>query len=240
MSGRLSELPQLSLRIRAANAIRDAIIEGKFKPGDKIPEKELAEELGISRTPVREAIHVLEQQGLVEIRPKYGTFIATLDWQEVSDSLSVRVALEQLALQQSLERLDPEEWNRFCAKLQRVLDQMFDAERCGDSIRSAELDIEWHTLLIDAAQNECLSRTWHTAGLATLIWSPERELYPFSEQALARPAIRHKELLAVLETRDRDKCTQALWNHIFVKFDDIREGQKVVAPAGPALAETGA
>ena len=195
---RLNEIPQTSLRIRVANAIRDAIIEGDFKPGDKIPEKELAEGLGVSRTPVREAIHLLEQQGLVEVRPKYGTFIATLDWQEVHDSLSVRAALEQLAMEQTMERLSLEAWDELCDRFRRVLDQMLDAEKRGDSVRSAELDIEWHTLLIDAAQNNCLSRTWRNAGLAALIWSPERVIYPFNEQALARPAVRHKELLAAL------------------------------------------
>ena len=243
MGHRLNEIPQTSLRIRVANAIRDAIIEGDFKPGEKIPEKELAEELGVSRTPVREAIRILEQQGLVEVRPKYGTFIANLDWQEAHDSLSVRAALEQLAVQQTMERLSPEEWDELCARFQAVVDQMLDAEKRGDSVRSAELDIEWHTLLIDSAQNECLSRTWRNAGLAVLIWSPERETYPLNGQALARPAVRHKELLDALRKREPGRCAEAIRNHIFVKFDDIREWQEATShgktPTGETESRTG-
>ena len=100
----------------------------------------MAKELGVSRTPVREAIHILEQQRLVEIRPKYGTFIAKLDWEEVHDSLSVRTVLEQLAVQQAMERLGSEEWNELCAKLQDVLNRMLDAESREDAVRSVELD----------------------------------------------------------------------------------------------------
>ena len=237
MSNRLNELPQTSLRTRVANAIRDAIIEGEFKPGEKIPENDLAEELGVSRTPVREAIHILEQQGLVEVRPRYGTFIAALDWQEAYDSLSVRAALEQLAVQQAMERLDPEEWNELCAKFHKVLDRMLEAEKRGDSVNSAELDIEWHTLLIDAARNECLSRTWRNAGLAALIWSPEREIYPLDEQALARPVLRHRELLEALRKREPGGCAKAIHNHIFVKFDDIREWQEATSPKEPPIDE---
>lgn len=237
MSRRLNQLPRTSLRIRVASAIRDAIIEGEFRPGEKIPEKDLAQELGVSRTPVREAIHILEQQGLVEIRPKYGTFIATLDWEEVHDSLSVRSALEQLAVRQAMERLSLEEWDQFCARLHGILDRMLEAETRGDSVGSADLDIEWHTLLIDAAGNECLARTWRTAGLASLIWSPERELYPFDQQNLARPAMRHKELLDCLRGRDPDRCAESIDNHIFVKLDDIREWQEAGAVEGILVAE---
>jgi DNA-binding GntR family transcriptional regulator len=231
----LNQLPRISLRIRVANAIRDAIIEGKFKPGEKIPEKDLAKELGVSRTPVREAIHILEQQRLVEIRPKHGTFIATLDWEEVQDSLSVRTALEQLAVQQAMERLDPKEWDELCAKFQDVLDRMLDAESREDVVRSTELDIEWHTLLIDAAGNECLSRTWRNAGLSTLVWSPEREIYPFNEPLLLRPAVRHKELLDVLRKREPDNCAEAIRSHIFVKLDDIRESLEAVSQEGAPI-----
>ncbi len=223
MSHRLRGLSQTSLRIQVANAIRDAIVEGKFRSGEKIPEADLAEQLGVSRTPVREAIRILEQQGLVEIRPKSGTYIAALDWEEAVDGLSVRTVLEQLAIQQAMERLEPEEWNELCGKLQAVLDRMLDAVSQGDSVVINEFDIEWHTLLIDAARNKCLSRTWRTAGLAFLVWSQEREIYPLIQERLAAVFDRHKELLDALRTREIDYCSEAIRDHIFEKMIDIRE-----------------
>lgn len=80
MTQRLIKIPQTLLRDQIVNAIRDAIIQGKFKPGEKIPEQELAEQLGVSRTPIREAIRILEQQGLVQPRPKNGTYIARINF----------------------------------------------------------------------------------------------------------------------------------------------------------------
>ena len=130
---------------------------------------------------------MLEQQGLVEIRPNSGTYIATLDLEEAQDSLRVRVALEQLAVQQAMERLSPEDWDSLCVRFQDVLERMRDAENQADPVAVTELDIEWHTMMIDAAQNECLSRTWRSAGLATFIWSTEREIYPLTQQDLALP-----------------------------------------------------
>jgi len=198
MSHNLRKLPRTPLRIKVANSIRDAIIEGELRPGAKIPEAELAQELGVSRTPVREAIRILEQQGLVESRPTDGTYIATLDREEAHDSLSVRAALEQLAVQQAMDRLGPEEWDELCAKFRDFLDRMSDAVSRKDSVGITELDIDWHTLLIDAARNECLSRTWRSAGLAFLVWTQEREIFPFTQERLAVVCDRHKELLATV------------------------------------------
>lgn len=217
------------LRIEVANAIRDAIIEGGLRPGSKVPEAELARELGVSRTPVREAIRILEQQGLVESRPTDGTYIAALDREEAHDSLSVRAALEQLALQQAMERLGPGGWSELCSRFQGLLDRMSDAVRREDAVGLNELDIEWHTMLIDAARNECLSRTWRSAGLAYLIWTQDREIFPYNQELLAVVCDRHKELLAALCECEPHNCAKAIQEHIFVKFDDLREWQKAHA-----------
>ena len=96
---------------------------------------------------------------------------------------------------------------------------------------------EWHTLLIDVARNECLSRTWRIAGLSTLVWSPEREIYSFNRQFPARPAVRHKKPLDALRKRDPDNCAVEIRNHIFVKLDDIRELQEAASPEGAPMTE---
>ena len=230
MNYNLGQPQRIPLRIEVANAIRDAIIEGELRPGAKIPEAELARELGVSRTPVREAVRILEQQGLVESRPTDGTYIAVLDREKAHDSLSVRAALEQLALQQAMDRMGLEEWNELCGSLKGLLDRMADAVSRGDSVAVTELDIEWHTLLIDAAQNECLSRTWRSAGLAFLVWTQEREIFPYDQERLAVIHDRHRELLAILCGREPHSIAETIRDHLFVKFDDIREWQKPTTP----------
>ena len=230
MNYNLREPKRIPLRIVVANVIRNAIIEGELRPGAKIPEAELAQELGVSRTPVREAVRILEQQGLVKSRPTDGTYIAALDREEAYDSLSVRAALEQLALQQAMDRMGLEEWDGLCTELKGLLDRMSEAVSRGDSVAITELDIEWHTLLIDAARNECLSRTWRSAGLAFLVWTQEREVFPYDQEHLAVIRDRHRELLAVLCARE-PHIAEMIRDHLFIKFDDLRDLQRSPATA---------
>lgn len=225
----LARIPQTSLRDQVVEAIRNAIIQGKFKPGEKIPEHDLAKQLGVSRTPIREAIRILEQQGLVETRPKNGTYIAGLDREQVKHGLLVRAALEELAVREALERLEPEEWNRLCDELDELLRGMRAAGKRGDAIGATELDVEWHTLLIDAAANPYLSRAWSVAGLSFLIWSPERELYPLApDEWIGLFDSRHQEVLTAFRTRDPDGAAEAVRRHILRKLDDV---DRATAPA---------
>jgi DNA-binding GntR family transcriptional regulator len=231
---RLEQIPQSSLRNQVVAAIRDAIIQGKFKPGEKVPEHELAEELGVSRTPIREAIRILEEQGLIETRPKSGTFVARVDWDQASDGLHVRAALEELAVRQAIERLDATEWQAFCATLGQLLEGMKEATATSDGVRATELDIEWHTLVIDAARNRYLSRAWSFVGLPFLIWSPERELYPLSREGWDLFTTRHEELLAALAQRDPDLAAEAIRSHVLTKLRDLEDHASREALRGEA------
>ncbi|MCI0520495.1 MAG: GntR family transcriptional regulator [Chloroflexi bacterium] len=226
MPKRLAKLNQKTLRDQIVDAIRDAIIQGTFKAGEKIPEQDLAEHLGVSRTPIREAIRILEQQGLLETRPKTGTYVASLDWEVVQDSLQVRMALEEFAVRQAIQRLNQEEWRQLCDHFQRVYDEMGEAIARDDPVATTELDIEWHTRLIDAARNSYLSRTWRSSGLMYLVWSPERELYPFSQQKWSVFRRRHLEFLEALRQGDPDKCAAAVRDHIAGKLSDMAEWLK--------------
>jgi DNA-binding GntR family transcriptional regulator len=209
------------LRDRVVEAIRDAIVRGHLKPGDKIPEVELSEQLGVSRTPIREAIRILEQQGLVETRPKNGTYIAKLDPEQARHSLLVRAALEELAVRQALEQ-SADEWDTFCAALEEIVQGMRDALERGDPIAPIELDTRFHTLLIEASGNDYLARTWSVVGLPFLIWAPERELYPLAEEESSIAFNeRHAALVAVLRRRDPDACAAAIRSHILRKLADV-------------------
>ena len=222
MKHRLQKIRKNSLKEQVITAIRNAIIEGKFRPGEKIPEQELAEQLGVSRTPIREAIHILEQQGLVLIVPKSGTFVAEADPTEVQDSLSTRIALEDLALQQAISRSNTKEWDNFCKKLRRILNSMKEAGEKGDTITATELDIEWHTTLIDAAQNRTLARVWRATGLQYLIWSPETNIYPIEQKEFSDITyLHHKDLYEAILRKDPEEVSQAICAHILRRITDF-------------------
>lgn len=218
MAGRLRRIPQRALRDRVVDAIRDAVIRGEFRPGEKVPEHELAEQLGVSRTPVREALRILEFQGLLVTRPKNGTYIAKIEPEEARDGLLVRSALEELAVRQAIERLGVG-WDKVCDGLQELLEGMREAIAGGDQVAATEFDIRWHARLVDAADNRQLSHTWRMAGSPLLIWSPEVEQYPLAIEEWAGAVDRHAQLLDVLRGADLDACVHALREHIMSKVD---------------------
>jgi len=222
MAKRLQKIRKKSLKDQVINAIRNAIIDGKFRAGEKIPELELAEQLGVSRTPIREAFHILEQQGLVMIVPKTGTYVADVDPAEVEDSLYTRIVLEEFGLQQAIERSSTEEWDNLLKKLNRILKNMKDAVKKGNMIEATELDIEWHTILIEAAKNRYLSRVWSTTGLQFLIWSPERNIYPGERAKLSDITYtHHQELFDALRTKDAEVCSRAIRTHILQRLSSL-------------------
>ncbi|MGH8926224.1 MAG: GntR family transcriptional regulator [Acidimicrobiia bacterium] len=218
----LDRLDVRSLRDRVVNAIRVGIIQGSLRPGQKIPEQELATQLGVSRTPIREAIRILEQQGLVESRPKNGTYIAEVDFRDVVNGLLVRTSLEQLAVTQILDAMEPAAWEELCDQLDSIVDRMDEAVGRGDPVAAAEHDIKFHTTLIEATENRYLSQTWALVGLPFLIWTPERDMYPQTPADWAEGFTRrHQELVGALRSRDREVCTSAIAAHISLKVHDL-------------------
>jgi DNA-binding GntR family transcriptional regulator len=214
----LQPLQREALRDRVVQAIRDAIIQGKLRPGEKVPEGELAEQLTVSRTPIREAIRVLEGQGLVVVNPKRGTYIAMPDRTDTSDGLAVRASLEVLAVEQAIARLSGPDWNDLLDRLAEIIDQMAVSINSADTIHGVELDIEFHATLIRAAQNGHLWRSWDAVGIPFLVWSPERAMYPVSASSLAD---RHLAVVAALRTREPAVAAAAIRSHIALKLADI-------------------
>ena len=186
----LQPLKREALRDQVVRAIRDAIIQGKLRPGEKVPEGDLAQQLTVSRTPIREAIRVLEGQGLVEVNPKRGTYIAMPDRADAADGLAVRAALEILAVRQAIERSDESDWKDLCEQLGDILEGMSVACASGDIIRGVELDIEFHATLMKASRNRHLWRSWHAIGIPFLVWFPERGALPHFTAGSGRAASR--------------------------------------------------
>lgn len=98
-----------SLQERAYQTLRNAILEGKLAVGERIFEQKIAEQLGISRNPVRESIRRLQQDGLLDVRPRGGIYVASISTEEADDIYRVRGALEALAARLAAERITPDE-----------------------------------------------------------------------------------------------------------------------------------
>ncbi|OIK12839.1 GntR family transcriptional regulator [Bacillus sp. MUM 116] len=141
----------ISLRERVYLHIKDLILEGEFKTGDRLVERELAERLNISRTPIREALFRLESQGFVKTVPRKGVIVADISEKEIIEVFTILSSLEVLAAKLAVQKLDDETKSDIAAYIQKV-------EGCLDNEDGfSELHSEYNHLLYRAAKNSKLN-----------------------------------------------------------------------------------
>ncbi len=140
------------LRETVCEVLRDAIQRGILEPGERLMEIQLAEELGISRTPVREAIRKLEQEGYVIMMPRRGTYVSSMSVRDVKEIFEIRSALESLATTLATMRIEADELE----KLRTLLTEIEGHIERKDIEKIVATDIEFHGLLYQVSRNERL------------------------------------------------------------------------------------
>ena len=152
----MQPLERTSTAARVASTLRDRIAGGDIAPGERIVELEVARELGVSRSPVREALLKLAEEGLVTILPYRGAIVAPLDRERLGELVEFRLALERFALERLVERRDATVF----AVLRRRVATLREALGAGDRRRIVDEDLALHRALVSAAGNALLSRTY--------------------------------------------------------------------------------
>jgi len=155
MAGKLSKVnlnDYKPLREVIFNTIREAIILGELKPGERLMEVQLAEKMGVSRTPVREAIRKLELEGLVEMLPRKGAHVADLSVKDIMDVLEIRATLDGLASSLSASRITEEE----IKELRHLLQQFENYIEKGSTQGVIKKDVEFHDIIYRSSRNEKL------------------------------------------------------------------------------------
>lgn len=142
----------LPLRDVVFNTLRRAILTGELKPGERLMEIHLANRLGVSRTPIREAIRKLELEGLVTMIPRRGAEVAQITEKSLQDVLEVRRALDALCAELACDRIT----NEGKAALGRACDQFEKATKTGDVVTIAEADVALHDIIVQATGNQRL------------------------------------------------------------------------------------
>jgi DNA-binding GntR family transcriptional regulator len=141
-----------TLRAHVVKILSSGILSGKYKPGDRLNESQIARELNISRIPVREALSQLQEQGLVQNRERRGMFVTNIGQEEVQQIASLRFILESEALRLARSNMTPE----VLAVLEKLVDQMDSWD--GTLLEAAALDLEFHRTLWRVAGNPYLER----------------------------------------------------------------------------------
>src|SRR5690349_11404148 len=143
----------LPLRDQVLMALRRAIINGRYAPGERLTEDRLAEDFGVSRNPVREALRVAETEGFVVVLPRRGAVVASPSSTAIADIFAIRERLEPLAAKLAAERATPQD----IAGLRSLLEQAREATEREDLVRVAELNSDLHLEILKLSGNPWLS-----------------------------------------------------------------------------------
>jgi DNA-binding GntR family transcriptional regulator len=200
----------LSLRQRVMADIRDAIINGHLKPGDKLRELEISQQMAVSRGPVREALRNLEALGLVVSSPYRETTVADVGKEEVVELLiPIRLQLELFALKQKIGRR--EENGPMFDRLQEIVDKMAVSAAEGDLASLVEEDIRFHETIVDLKHSPYTMQIW--SGIVNrlrLHFIKNTKL--FSD--LTRVPNEHRELLHALHHEPFERIRELWTQHI--------------------------
>jgi DNA-binding GntR family transcriptional regulator len=196
-------LKHLSLREEVAARLFDAIIRGKFQPGERIAEGKVAQMLGVSQSTVREALQQLEHQGLVTKYERHGTFVTKVTVQEIDDLYKVRVLLEPAAGALAHQRLDAGSY----AKLADLLEKMGSAGKRRDFAELAKVDLEFHRVIWRLSGNRWIERALQVVGPHVLAFDYVK-LYVSPTYDFEKAHHQHAALLAVLKTGGPEKVRE--------------------------------
>ena len=127
--------------------LRDLLVSGEFQPGQVFSENVLAQRFGTTRTPVREAMAILASEGLIEQTPQVGASVRVLTNNETAELVRVRIAIEQLVVEELCNRSGP----NGIGPLQELLDRMYAAEKAGDKVAFLDADTEFHCMTAEVA-----------------------------------------------------------------------------------------
>ena len=204
----------LPLRDVVFNTLRRAILRGELKPGERLMEIQLANKLGVCRTPIREAIRKLELEGLVLMIPRKGAEVAEITEKNLRDVLEVRCALEELAVQLACDRIERNrirELHAAAAHFRDILDS-------DDITQIAAADEAFHDVIFKATGNERLIQLLNNLREQMYRYRIEylkkKECYP---QLLKE----HATIMKAIEEHDKEKATRITGQHINNQVDTV-------------------
>ena len=204
----------LPLRDVVFNTLRRAILRGELKPGERLMEIQLANKLGVSRTPIREAIRKLELEGLVLMIPRKGAEVAEITEKNLRDVLEVRCALEELAVQLACDRIDKEKIKELHAASARFKDIL----ESDDITEIAEADEAFHDVIFTATGNtrliQLLNNLREQMYRYRIEYLKKKEYYP---QLLEE----HATIMRAIEEHDKEKATEITGQHINNQVDTV-------------------
>jgi DNA-binding GntR family transcriptional regulator len=200
-----------TLRAHVVKMLSAGILSGKYKPGDRLNESQIARELNISRIPVREALSQLQEQGLVQNRERRGMFVTNIGPEEVLQISSLRIILETEALRLAKTHMTPE----ILAQLEKLMLQMDNWN--GTLLEAAALDLEFHRTLWKAAGNPYLDRALNALMVPLFA---QKTLEHVTKDVRRWRLSHHRMLLDTVTGRSDDDPQEVLLTHMRMSYTE--------------------
>jgi DNA-binding GntR family transcriptional regulator len=192
-----------------ADRLRGAILHGRFAPGERLREGQLATMLDVSRGPVREALAVLQREGLVLIKHHRGATVINLSIEDVEEVYSLRRALERLAIQWAIRKAQAKDVD----SLDTAIRDMENANQAGMTVEdAAAFDVHFHTLLVQSAHHACLFESWLNLRSRIHMFLLYRTITNVEVQR--QNVGHHVAILDALRGRDEATAIQVLDGHL--------------------------
>jgi len=203
-----------SLTERVYRQLRSAIITGKISGGTRLVESNLAAELKVSRTPIREALHKLALEGLLYSIPRAGYIVEEMSDHDIQDLFTIRMSIEQIAARLAIEKITPRELDRLKANL----DATDAVLATGITAKMVDLDIEFHGIIYRAARSKTLFRICRGLSDHTLKYRIALIHLPEIGQKTRNG---HYEIFKAIRSKDPVKADEAIRAHMQLAKQDI-------------------
>ena len=205
-----------TLHDELAERLRDLIIEGDLAPGEKLSEKDLCEQFGVSRTPLREALKVLSTEGLVLLTPHRGAAVSKLTLADLEEAFPIMGALEAISGELACARIT----DREISHLRALHDAMVTRHRAGDLVGYFELNQRIHQGILDAAGNPTLTQMQR--ALAGRV-RRARYMANMTPERWAKAVAEHEDIIRAIEGRQAERLGLLLKTHLANKLVTVRE-----------------
>ena len=205
----------LPLRDVVFQTLREAILKGDLRPGERLMELQLAAKLGVSRTPIREAIRMLEQEGLAVTIPRKGAEVARMTEKNMEDVLQIREALDELAVQVACDKMTDQQLEN----LTLAMKNFENAIQAGDLKKTAAYDVEFHDIIYESTDNP---------KLVTLLNNLREQIYRYRVEYLKEkenyPMLikEHETIVAALKEKNKERVSDAMRCHIRNQAETVK------------------
>lgn len=204
---------------RVHQALREKLLDGSLAPGTRLDYKQLAHELGVSTTPVREAVTRLASEGYVELIPRLGAVVRSLSRSTATDFYEMREAIETYACAKAAERLSPrhvDQLREHLGVMREVLGRFTRGRHAklpaAELRRFLDADLAFHQTILHGARNPALARTVEESHLQARIFYADRGIHDEFRVSLA--CQQHAKILDALEARDPQAAAAAMGEHV--------------------------